>query len=362
MVAALAVLAAVVTVLLVVPRDHEPAAVPRVVGETEVVRITAPNGETVEELALIDTGASSSSIDEEIAEEDLGLDLEDAPTVEVSSALGVEVRPLVDVDIQVAGRTIPAQVNVSDRSDRDEKVLLGREQLVGYRVAVGRSELTSPDQPIATGAAGAPSIQASALAPTTLLAMLPLCALLMVLLRLWVGLSTPGTFGAVLLGIGYVQSGVPVGLRLTLTLFVLGLLIHVVLRRSALPDAARLWTLIAVVATLLAQAQSASNGVGTLAAMGVAIPLLVATALVATLWQTWDEHGPKTAARQAVVTLCASMLVAGLLLAPGIRDIAKVAPAHFALACLLWTCVAAGCYQRLRLTELLPVTLFVRSP
>ena len=138
---------------------------------------TAPNGETVEELALIDTGASYSSIDEEIAEEDLGLDLEDVPTVEVSSALGDEERPLVHVDIQVAGRTIPAQVNVSDRSDRDEKVLLGREQLAGYRVAVGQSQLTSPDEPIASsGAAEAPSVQTSALAPTTLLAMLPLCA------------------------------------------------------------------------------------------------------------------------------------------------------------------------------------------
>lgn len=237
----LAVLAALVTVLLFVPgnpQPREPAAAPPVVGETEVVRITTPDGESVEELALIDTGASSSSIDEEIAEDDLGLDLDEAPTVEVSSALGEEERPLVDVVFQVAGNTFPAQVNVSDRSDRDEKILLGREQLAGYRVALGQSQLTSPDQAARALTAEEPLLQAPALAPTTLGVTLALWALLTVLLRLWVGLSTVGAAG------------------------------------------------------------------------------------------------------------CASMLVAGVLLAPGIRYFAEVAPGHFALACLLWTGVAAASYNR----------------
>lgn len=51
---------------------------PEVVGEREMVRISGPNGKTAEVLALIDTGASASSLDTALAK-DLGFDLAAAP-------------------------------------------------------------------------------------------------------------------------------------------------------------------------------------------------------------------------------------------------------------------------------------------
>lgn len=66
------------------------------------MRITGPDGEKVGALARIDTGASSSSIDDDIAEE-LGFDLDDAETVTVASSLGREERPVVVGGLQLAG-------------------------------------------------------------------------------------------------------------------------------------------------------------------------------------------------------------------------------------------------------------------
>jgi Na+-translocating ferredoxin:NAD+ oxidoreductase RnfE subunit len=125
----------------------------------------------------------------------------------------------------------------------------------------------------------------------------------------------------------------------------------VVLRRSFVPRVARLGILIAVVATVLAQLQSASFGAGTLASWGVAIPVVVTATVIESLWETWDEHGLAKAAVQALVTLCVAVLIAAVLLAPSIRHFADTAPVHFAVACLLWTLMAA-CYKGLRLNEL----------
>jgi hypothetical protein len=347
---AVSALVAVVVMVLSVPGSPGPTPAAPTVGETELIRVTAPDGTTVQAVARIDTGASSSAIDRGLAE-DLGLDLENAPTVRVRSSLGVEVRPVVGVAIQLAGDATPARVSVSDRAGLPEQVLLGREQLGGFQVAVGQSLLTSPGGPVAPSAVDALFLQTAALAPGTLLALLPLCALFIVVLRLWVGVSTLGTFAPVLLGIGYVQSGLFVGIVLTLALFGVGLVLQVLLRRSRLPRVARLGILIAVVATVLAALQSTSASVGTLASWGVAVPVVVTATVIERLWEAWDDEGLRAAAGLAGVTLAVSVLVAALLLAPSLRYLAETVPVHFAVACVLWTW-AAGSYKGLRLTEL----------
>jgi len=339
-----------VAMLLVVPGYGGAAPSSAVVGETEPVRVTAPDGTTVETVARVDTGASSSAIDRQLAE-DLGLDLVNAPRVRVRSSLGVEERPVVGVAIQVAGEARAARVSVSDRSSLHEKVLLGREQLRGFRVAVGQSLLTSPGEPVAPSAAEALLLHTAGMSPTTLLALLPLCALLIVVLRLWVGLSTLGTFGPVLLGIGYVQAGVLLGIGLTVSLFALGLVVQVGLRRARLPRVARLGVLISLVATALAAMQSSSSSLGTLATWGAALPVVVTATIIERLWETWDDDGARAAAVDAVVTLFVSVLVASLLLTPHLRYLAETVPLYFAAACVFWTW-AAGAYKGLRLTEL----------
>jgi len=350
-------LVATVGMLLVVPGFGGAAPSSVVVGETEPVRVTAPDGTTVETVARVDTGATSSAIDRALALE-LGLDLADAPRVRIRSSLGVEERPLVGVAIQVAGEARPARVSVSDRGSLHEKVLLGREQLHGFRIAVGQSLLTSPGEAVPPSAAEALMLHTAGMPSSTLLALLPLCALLIVVLRLWVGLSTLGTFGPVLLGIGYVQAGIVIGVGLTVALFALGLVMQVGLRRARLPRVARLGVLISLVATALAALQASSSSLGTLAFWGAALPVVVTATIIERLWETWDDDGARAAAVDAVVTLLVSLLVATLLLSPHLRYLAETVPLYFAAACVCWTW-AAGSYKGLRLTELVrfaPVT------
>jgi hypothetical protein len=122
-------------------RDHV------VIGAKESVELsTEGHQQPVEVLAKVDTGASSSSIDYDLADE-LDIDLDDAETVTVESALGEEERPLVKVRMRVAGKTLETEVMVSDRDEFEEKMLLGRRDLDGFLVDVSAERLTSPESP-----------------------------------------------------------------------------------------------------------------------------------------------------------------------------------------------------------------------
>lgn len=329
-------------------------------GEREQVRLTSPEGETVTAIARVDTGASASSIDRELAE-DLGLDLENAPTVTVKSSLGEEERPVVGVGLQLAGESRSMKVSVSDRSGLGEKVLLGREDLGGASVVVGQRLLTQPGEAVAPSAADALLLQTAALAPTTMVALLPFCALVIVLLRVVVGLSTLGTFGPVLLAIGFVQSGFLVGFILTLGLLVLGLVTQALLGRAMLPRVARLGILVGLVACVLAALQGLSSTAGSLATWGAALPVVVTATVVERLWETWDADGWRATLVDAVLTLGVAVMVALLMLSPPLRYLADSAAIPFAVACLLWTWVV-GSYRGLRVTELVRFSPAIRRP
>jgi len=115
-----------------------------VLGRKERVRVVAPDtGKSGEELARIDTGAVRSSIDTDLARE-LGLDLDDAEKVTVTSSLGREERPLVSVTLQIGDRSIRTRVTVTDRSHLSTPVLIGRHDLDGFLVDVTKTHLTRP--------------------------------------------------------------------------------------------------------------------------------------------------------------------------------------------------------------------------
>ncbi len=119
-----------------------------VLGKEELVEVSArENGQSVETLAKIDTGAGYSSIDEDLAE-DLGIDLHNPEDkVEIESANGDEVRPLVRVRIRMAGQTLDTRVTVTDRSELTKDVLIGSRDLGGFLVKADEERLTAPDSP-----------------------------------------------------------------------------------------------------------------------------------------------------------------------------------------------------------------------
>jgi len=215
-----------------------------VVGERERVAVVASGGELEEGMARVDTGAAYSSIDEELADA-IGLD-EQRPDdhIRVRSALGSERRPVYDLTLRLAGRTISSSVSLADRSELSNPILVGRNDLDGFLVAVGREQLTTPE---GDDRAASPSALLGLLPPPptdpgALLALLPLATALVV---------------AVLVGIGVVADGLRVELATAFPVVVTGMVVERMWERweqEGLGAAASTsaWTVLAaVVATLL---------------------------------------------------------------------------------------------------------------
>jgi hypothetical protein len=325
---------------------QEPGAV---IGEQEPVRVTGPDGKTLEMEARVDTGAASSSIDRQVAE-DLGLDLQGADTVTVVSSLGREERPVVDVALQVAGKAFLSRMTVTDRTERSNLVLLGRKDLRGFDVRVGQRQLTSPGTATAPSAFDVLRYQAPVFGPLALLSLLPVAALLIVLLRVVIGMRTLGTFSPVLLAFGYTQAGLALGLLLTVSMFVLGVLAQPVLRRWHLPRVARLAILISFVSALLVAVQGLPGVRGDADSWGAAMPVVVTAVVTERLWEAWDADGFGAAVVDAGLTLLVATLVTVVLVSPWVRALAEAAPLTLALACAAWIFVV-GSYKGLRLTE-----------
>lgn len=322
-----------------------------VIGTKEIVRITGVSGESVEVLARVDTGATSTSIDEGIAE-DLGYDLDDADTVTIVSSLGRDERPVVSATLTLAGTTFGTEVNVADRSERSTEVLLGRTDLERFSVSVGDELLTTPDSRRAPSAVDGLLAQSSVLGATALLAVLPLAVLLIVLLRVVFGITVLGTFSPVLLAIGYTQAGLVPGVALTLAMFVLGFAVQPALRRLRLPRVVRLAVLVGAVASSLVYLQTRGDLGPGADSWGAALPIVVTAVIVERLWETWDADGLGEAVRGAAKTLAVATGISLVMLTPLIRAVAETVPLQLAVVATLLTCLA-GAYRGLRVNELL---------
>jgi len=345
---AVAALVLVAAGLLLSPGDRQDGRT--AVGERELVRISGPDGATVEAVAVLDSGATSSSIDESLAKE-LGFDLENAETVTVRSALGREERPVVTGGLQLAGRVSATRLTVNDREELDTKILVGRKDMSGLQLAVGKRLLTQPGEPRAPSALSSILAQSPALSAVGLLALLPLAALVIVLLRVVVGLGTLGTFSPVLLAVAYTQAGVVAGVILTVLLFALGFAAQPLLRQWRLPRVARLGVLVGMVAAMLIAIQELAGVQGAADTWGTALPVVITAVIVERLWESWDLDGARTALTEAGTTLAVALLVTAILLAPVVRSLAEAVPFHLAAACTIWAAVA-GTYRGLRMTEL----------
>jgi hypothetical protein len=94
-----------------------------IVGLTEKVIIKGEH-ETKELIARIDTGATKSSIDLALADK-LGL----GPVVDsklIKSAHGVKLRPVVQAEVILGGKTILARFTLADRNHMKYDVLIGQ--------------------------------------------------------------------------------------------------------------------------------------------------------------------------------------------------------------------------------------------
>jgi len=94
-----------------------------VVGLIEPVKIIAKNKE-INVLGKFDTGAERTSIDKQIISE-LGVNPVGKTTT--YNVHGKSIRPLVDIKLKIKGKKLNVKANVSDRTSRKYKVLIGRD-------------------------------------------------------------------------------------------------------------------------------------------------------------------------------------------------------------------------------------------
>jgi hypothetical protein len=348
----LAVLAAILVGSSSAQAQDRESEGPTTLGRKELVRVVSPDtGKSTEEFARIDTGAFRSSIDTDLAHE-LGLDLDDADTIEVKSSLGQEERPVVWVELQIDGRTIPTRVTVNDRSNLSSPILVGRHDLDGFVVDVGQTHLTSP------GDGGSPSAVSLLLSSTPfppsqagLLAGLALGATLVVAMRQIVGVHTFGTFAPVLLALAYVSTGLPLGLIITVVVCGLAVAVEPLIRRLRLPRVARLAVLIGAV-TMTMAGNEALFGSDDTSVLGAAFPVVVLAALIERFWECREEDGLASALTGWFTTVAVAVLVSFLLVLDTVRVTSETHPLELA-AVLTGACILVGRYRGLRVSELL---------
>ncbi len=257
---------------------------------------------------------------------------------------------MVIAGLQVAGRVMASRATVL-RSALETRVLIGRRDLRPFQVDVGRRLLNEPGEARTPSTIESLLARSPALSALELLALLPLAALVIVLLRLIVGLTTLGTFSPVLLAFSYTQSGVVAGVLLTVLLFALGFATQPLLRRARLPRVARLGVIIGVVAATLAGLQQLLGVQGAADTWGTALPVVITAVIIERLWESWDLDGARTALADALVTLTVALLVTAVVLSPPVRTLAAAVPLQLVVACTVWIWVA-GSYRGLRVSEI----------
>jgi hypothetical protein len=95
-----------------------------VVGLVEPITVLGPKGKKKEVMARIDTGATKSSVDFQLA-----ADLELGPILKtklVRSASGTGLRPVVSARIILADKEIKTEFTLADRSNMKYRVLIGQ--------------------------------------------------------------------------------------------------------------------------------------------------------------------------------------------------------------------------------------------
>ncbi len=100
-----------------------------IIGLSENIIIKGPEG-TKEVAAKVDTGATKSSIDSSLAAY-----LKLGPIVRtrlVKSAHGNSIRPMIEVEIELAGQKLKEQFTIADRAHMKYKILIGQNILKDY--------------------------------------------------------------------------------------------------------------------------------------------------------------------------------------------------------------------------------------
>ncbi|RJQ52806.1 MAG: hypothetical protein C4526_07630 [Nitrospiraceae bacterium] len=323
------------------------AAQAQVIGSRERVKVIGPAG-TVEAIARIDTGAASSSIDDDFASR-IGLKVDPFRERIVISAAGRHRRPVVDITVVIGGRTISSTATVAERGTLSTDILIGRRDLGGFTIDPAREFLAEP------GEARQPSLVSRYLRDvfnepgSREIAVFPVMASAIVVLRLIAGVATFGIFAPTVIAFSLIELDILQGALIYLFLVITGMAVkHIVLRRFRLPHIAEL-SLIMFLLVILLMGISAFLSDVSPSFSKVFFPLIITSFLIEHATRAVEEHR----VREAVLLLFSTIATAVLLgLAGRLLVVQSYAVISVSFVLAFITALIAGRYRGLRLTEL----------
>ncbi len=137
----------------------------------------------------------------------------------------------------------------------------------------------------------------------------PVGALVVVLMRNVVGISTFGTFMPILIALAFRETRLLWGIALFVLLISLGLSIRFYFERLKLLLVPRLASVVTVVVLLMAGISVVSNNLGLERGLSVALfPMVIVAMTIERASIVWEENGPQAAFKQGLGTLLTAIL------------------------------------------------------
>ena len=327
------------------------------IGSKERIILITPDGE-VEVIAKIDTGADLSAIDEQFALS-LGFEPNKFEKKTIITDQGTEERDTIRATFILADREISSILTVADRSGFSTIMIVGKEDLQGFRIDASREFLTQPDT-----------------AKTPLMVLLfygllnretgiekviitiPILGSLVVLLRLFVGIRTYGVFAPVVIALSLLNFEVIPGILIYVFLLAFGVGAKLlILNRLRLPHIAEFSLIMFIMVSILIGVFALPVGF-TFSFTLLFFPLIITTHLIEQASKTLEEHNISAFSPIATATFATALFLAfvgSFLLGQSLIVLWTI----FAISVL--ATIIAGNYRGLRFTEFVRFKFLGRS-
>lgn len=318
-----------------------------VIGSKERILLITPNRE-VEVIAKIDTGADLSSIDEQFAHS-MGFEINTFEKKTIITEQGAVERDTISSTFILADREISSIFTLADRSGFSTVMIIGKNDLQGFRVDASRQFLTQPD------AAKIPLIVlifSGFLNRETgigkVIITIPILCSVVVLLRLFAGIRTYGVFAPVVIALSLFNFNVISGILIYIFLLTFGIgAKFLILNRLKLSHIAEFALIMFILVAILTGVLALPVGF-TLSSTTLFFPLIITSHLIEQASKTLEEHSISAFLSVITTTFAIALLLAffgSFLLEQSLVMLWVI----FAFSVL--ATIVAGNYRGLRLTE-----------